>query len=93
MPWSPVDLLPGVWFGVLALLLLGGLKRWYDAVPAWVSGAFVLALLALFGPVLGGGKILLPLDGLRGEAPFRGLEADDPPDNLQSRVDRPYRSQ
>jgi hypothetical protein len=79
--WSPVDLLPGVWFGLLALLLHRTLKRWYDPVPAWVLGAFVLVLLPLFGPVLGGGKILLPLDGLRGEAPFRGLMPADPPGN------------
>src|SRR5947208_1404333 len=79
--WSPVDLLPGVWFGLLALLLHRSLRRWYDAVPGWVLGAFVLVLLPLFGPVLLGGKILLPLDGLRGEAPFRGLEPTDPPGN------------
>jgi hypothetical protein len=79
--WSPVDLLPGVWFGVLAFLLQRGLRRFYDAVPVWVLGAFVLVLLPLFGPVLYGGKILLPLDGLRGEAPFRGVEPSDPPSN------------
>src|SRR5947199_6839525 len=79
--WSPVDLLPGVWFGLLAFLLHRALKRWYDAVPLWVAGAFLLALAPLFAPVLVGGKILLPLDGLRGEAPFRELLPTDPHGN------------
>jgi hypothetical protein len=79
--WSPVDLLPGVWFGLLAFLLHRALRRWYDPVPGWAAFAFLLALLPLFGPVLVGGQILLPLDSLRGEAPFRGLEPADPPGN------------
>lgn len=79
--WSPVDLLPGAWFGLLAFLLDRALRRWYDAVPRWVLGAFLLALIPLFGPVLVGGQILLPLDGLRGEAPFKELLPTDPHGN------------
>jgi hypothetical protein len=81
--WSPVDLLPGVWFALLALLLHRALRRWYDTVPGWVLGAFVLVLLPLFGSVLLGGQILLPLDGLRGEAPFRGLMPEPPGNPIQ----------
>jgi hypothetical protein len=79
--WSPVDLLPGVWFGLLALLLDRALRRWYDRMPVWVLGAFLLTLVPLFGPVLWGGRLLLPLDGLRGEAPFRQLLPTDPHGN------------
>jgi hypothetical protein len=79
--WSPVDLLPGLWLGVLAVLLLRALRRWYDPVPAPVAGTFGLILLILFGPVLFGGKLLLPLDNLRGQAPFRELAPTNPPGN------------
>jgi len=79
--WSPVDLLPGLWLGVLALLLHRALRRWYDAVPGPVFAAFCLALLVLFGPVLFGGRLLLPLDTLRGQAPFRSLAPTQPHGN------------
>jgi hypothetical protein len=79
--WSPVDLLPGVWFLLLAFLLDRALRRFYDAVPAWVLGAFLLAMAPLFAPVLVGGQILLPLDGLRGAAPFKELLPTDPHGN------------
>jgi hypothetical protein len=79
--WSPVDLVPGLWTAVLAVLLLRALRRWYDLVPAPVAAAFGLALLILFGPVLFGGNLLLPLDNLRGQAPFTGLAPTVPPGN------------
>jgi len=79
---SPVDLLPGVWAGVLTLLLLRALRRWYDPVPGAVAAVFGLALLILFGPVLFGGKLLLPLDNLRGQVPFQKLAPTEPHGNI-----------
>jgi hypothetical protein len=79
--WSPVDLLPGLWVAVLALLLARALRRWYDPVPAPVLAAFAAALLILFAPVLFGGRLLLPLDNLRGQAPFRALAPTEPHGN------------
>ncbi|HEV7509874.1 MAG TPA: hypothetical protein VGS07_33685 [Thermoanaerobaculia bacterium] len=71
--WTPVDLLPGLWLGLLGTLLAAALRRWYDPVPGKVLAVFAVVLLVLFGPVLFGGKILLPLDGLREHVPFQGL--------------------
>ena len=50
-------------------------------MPAPVWGAFALALALLFGPALAGGKLLLPLDNLRGHVPFQGLAPTDPHGN------------
>jgi hypothetical protein len=80
--WSPVDLIPGLWTGVLAVLLFRALRRWYDPVPGAVAAVFGLAVLILFGPVLFGGKLLLPLDNLRGQVPFRELAPTDPHGNI-----------
>jgi len=80
--WSPLDLAPGVYVAALALLLAGALRRWYDAVPWRVLGAFAVALGVLFGSSLCGGKLLLPLDNLRGEVPFRLLRPTQPHGNL-----------
>jgi hypothetical protein len=77
-----VDLLPGLWAGVLAVLLLRALRRWYDPVPGPVAAAFGLVLLILFGPVLFGGKLLLPLDNLRGQVPFQELPPTEPHGNI-----------
>ncbi|MEP7012897.1 MAG: YfhO family protein [Acidobacteriota bacterium] len=76
------DLLPGLYVAVLAALLLAALRRGWDAVPGWVAAAFGLLLVALFGRVLFRGEILLPLDNLRGEAPFRQLAPMVPHGNL-----------
>jgi hypothetical protein len=80
-PWSPVDLLPGLVCGLLAALLLGALRRWFDPLPAPVAAVFALVVLALFGPVLFGGKVLLPVDNLRGHVPFEGLRPTEPAGN------------
>lgn len=80
--WTPVDLLPGLYAGALAILLWSALRRWYDAVPARVLAVFALVLLILFGPVLFGGKLLVPLDNLRGLTPFHHLPAVEPHGNL-----------
>ncbi len=76
------DLLPGLYVAAIAALLLAALRRFWDAVPGWVVAVFALALLGLFGSVLFRGEILLPLDNLRGEAPFRDLEPTVPHGNL-----------
>lgn len=80
--WTPVDLLPGLYAGMLAILLWSALRRWYDAVPWRVLAVFSVVLLILFGPVLFGGKLLVPLDNLRGLAPFQRLPAVEPHGNL-----------
>lgn len=77
-----MDLLPGLWVGLLAAFLAAGLKRWYDPVPARVLLANALVLLILFGPVLFGGQLLLPLDTLRGQVPFRSLPPTEPHGNV-----------
>lgn len=80
--WTPVDLLPGLYAGALAVLLWAALRRGYDAVPLRVLAVFSVALLILFGPVLFGGKLLLPLDNVRGLAPFQRLPEVEPHGNL-----------
>ncbi len=80
--WSAVDLLPGLWVGVLGTLLARALRRWYDAVPAPVWAVFGLVLCLLFGPALFGGQLLLPLDNLRGHAPFEDLPPTEPHGNV-----------
>jgi hypothetical protein len=42
-------------------------------VPGRVLAAFAAVLLALFGSALFGGRVLLPLDTLLGDAPFQGI--------------------
>ncbi|HEV7786205.1 MAG TPA: hypothetical protein VGQ28_12755, partial [Thermoanaerobaculia bacterium] len=71
--WTPVDLLPGLWLGLLGTFLAAALRRWYDPVPGKVLAVFAVVLLVLFGPVLFGGKVLLPLDDLRDHVPFQEL--------------------
>jgi hypothetical protein len=80
--WSPVDLLPGLWVGLLGALLASALRRWFDPVPRRILAAFAVALGVLLGPALFGGGLLLPFDGLRGAVPFQRLPPTDPPANL-----------
>jgi hypothetical protein len=79
---SPLELAPGLYAAALALVLAGLLRRWYDPVPARVGAAFALVLVLLFGSSLFGGRVLLPLDNLRGEVPFRQLPPTQPHGNL-----------
>jgi len=81
-PAGLIDAAPALWVGVLGTLLLVGLDRWYDRVPARVALGFALAVALLYGEVLAGGGVLLPLDNLRGDAPFQGLTPADPHGNL-----------
>ncbi len=80
--WSPADLVPGAWAALLAALLGGALGRWYERPPRRVLALFALATALLFGEVLFGGQVLLPLDNLRGQAPFRRLAPTEPHGNL-----------
>lgn len=80
--WSVVDLLPGLWVAALVLVLAAVLRRWYDPVPGAVLAAFGLAVALLFGGALFGGGLLLPLDGLRGQPPFRSLPPTQPHGNI-----------
>ncbi|HSL83607.1 MAG TPA: hypothetical protein VLF66_12605 [Thermoanaerobaculia bacterium] len=82
LPSDLADLAPGALVAAAAALLHLALGRWYDRVPRRVTAVFALVLVLLFAPVLLGGSVLLPLDGLRGEPPFRGLPPTDPHGNL-----------
>ncbi len=77
-----MDLLPALWVGAVGASLAWALRRWYDRVPLRVLAVFALALAVLFGPVLWGGALLLPLDGLRGAVPFTRLAPSDPFGNV-----------
>ncbi|MGH9361359.1 MAG: hypothetical protein ACRD2T_05535, partial [Thermoanaerobaculia bacterium] len=79
--WRPLDLLPGLYALALAALLLAALRRWYDPLPPRIAAVFALVLLPLLGPVLFGGKVLLPLDNLRVAVPFTQLPPSEPPGN------------
>lgn len=77
-----MDLLPGLWVGLLGMSLAAVLRRWFDPVPIRILLVFAAVLLLLFGPVLFGGKVLLPLDNLRGQVPFKRLAPAEPHGNL-----------
>ena len=81
--WRPLDLLPGLYALALAGLLLAALRRWFDPLPRRALLAFALVLLPLLGPVLFGGRVLLPLDSFRLTPPFQHLPPTDPPGNHQ----------
>lgn len=71
---------PGLYFLVLAAALLWLLGRAFDPVPPRTLAAFAVVLALFFGPVLFGGRILLPLTILRSVAPFRTLPPDSAPE-------------
>jgi hypothetical protein len=76
--WSPSDLVPGLYLAGLGWILARALRRWFDPVPGRVWAAFAAALLVLLGPVLVGGKVLLPLEILTRQAPFQVLRENLP---------------
>jgi hypothetical protein len=80
--WSPVDLLPGLYVGLVGISLAALVRRWFDPLPARVVALFLLILGPLFGAALFGGKILLPLDNLRGHIPFERLQPTEPTGNV-----------
>jgi hypothetical protein len=75
-------LLPGLWVALLALLLGLALRRWYDPVPLRCWLAWSAALAVLLGPILFGGRTLLPLGYLTQVPPFTHLVEGRPPGNL-----------
>ncbi|HYX24252.1 MAG TPA: YfhO family protein, partial [Thermoanaerobaculia bacterium] len=77
--WTVLDLLPGLYVLLLGAGLAVLLRRWYDPVPWRVLAVFGLLLVLLFGRVLFGGGVLLPLGNLVGFYPFRQLPPPDPP--------------
>ena len=77
--WTISDLLPGLYVFLLGAGLAAILQRFYDAVPWRILAIFGVVLILLFGTVLFGGGVLLPLGNLVGFAPFRQLPLPDPP--------------
>jgi hypothetical protein len=76
--WCPADLVPGLYFTGLAAALGVALRRFWEPPPArlWVAAALLIG--ALCGASLFAGAVLLPLDSLRAEVPFRGLAPATP---------------
>lgn len=80
--WSPLDLLPGLYVGAVGIAFAACVRRWLEPLPARAVALFLLVLPALFGGVLFGGKVLLPLDNLRGDPPFERLPPAEPSGNV-----------
>ncbi|HVT17473.1 MAG TPA: hypothetical protein VHQ90_14990 [Thermoanaerobaculia bacterium] len=78
--WSALDVLPGLYFLLLAGVLAAVLGRWYDALPRWALLVFLGLPLALFFRALFCGGVQLPLEVLRMHIPFREL----PPEGTHS---------
>ncbi|HEV7517649.1 MAG TPA: hypothetical protein VGR07_15220, partial [Thermoanaerobaculia bacterium] len=76
--WHLKDLIPGLYVALLALLLGRVLRRWFDPIPRRVWAAFGGVLLLLLGPVLAGGRILLPVEILTRTPPWRVLRPARP---------------
>jgi hypothetical protein len=72
-------LLPGLYFGVLALGLAWVLRRWYDPVPPRIFLVLALVPFLLFGRALLGGGVLLPVGQVQHFAPYRHLPPPDGP--------------
>jgi hypothetical protein len=71
--------LPALYVLAVAAGLALGLRRWFDAVPVKVLLLFLAYVALLFGPVLAGGAVLLPVDTLRYHVPYELLAPADPP--------------
>jgi len=71
--------LPALYVLALAAALWLVLRRWFDALPVRVLALFLVYVALLFGPVLAGGAVLLPLDTLRYHVPYELLAPSDPP--------------
>jgi hypothetical protein len=74
--WSALDVLPGLYFLLLAGVLAAVLGRWYDTLPRWALLVFVGLPLALFFRALFCGGIQLPLEVLRMHIPYRELPSE-----------------
>src|SRR6185295_4567652 len=71
--WTAADLLPGLYVILLGTGLAALLRRWYDPLPWRILAVFGLLLVLLFGTVLFGGAVLLPLGSLPYFHPYRQL--------------------
>jgi hypothetical protein len=76
--WHLSNFVPGLYVALLALLLGRALRRWFDPLPGRVAAVFGIVLLALLGPVLVGGRILLPVEILTRTPPWRTLRPARP---------------
>jgi|CXWL01.1.fsa_nt_gi hypothetical protein len=76
-----IALVPGLVFGIEALLVLAALRWLGESVPRWVSAVGFGLVFVLLGPVLVGGKVCLPLDLLGDVTPFRQLPRTERPAN------------
>jgi hypothetical protein len=79
--WSPADLLPGLYVAALGAGLAAALRRWFDPVPARVWAAFGLAVGALLGPALVGGRVPISLDLLERTPPYGTFDLAKPAAN------------
>jgi hypothetical protein len=78
-PWSMAALAPGAWLATFAVLLVACCRRWLDPIPWRVALVWAAPIAILLGPVLVGGKVLLPLGHLVHYAPHQRLPRPDPP--------------
>ncbi|MDX1996891.1 MAG: YfhO family protein [Thermoanaerobaculia bacterium] len=74
-------LAPGLCWLLAVGLLLALLARWGETVPRRIVALGLALGFLLLGPVLVGGRVLLPLDLLRESAPFQDLPAAARPAN------------
>ena len=74
-------LLPGLYVCACTVALVAIVRRFLDPLPWRVALAMLALVVATFAPVLFGGAVLLPLDNLRGHAPFALLPAPPVPGN------------
>ena len=80
-PRNMLDLVPAAYVALLAALHVWVQRRFFDPLPWRAVVVFGAALALLLGAALAGGRTLLPLDGLRGQAPFRELPPTVPHGN------------
>jgi hypothetical protein len=80
-PRNMLDLVPAAYVALLAALHVWLQRRYFDPLPWRAVVVFGAALALLLGAALAGGRTLLPLDGLRGQAPFRELPPTEPHGN------------
>lgn len=74
-------LVPGLFWLLAVGFLLALLARWGEAVPRRIVALGLGLGFLLLGPVLVGGRVLLPLDLLRESAPYQDLPAAERPAN------------
>jgi hypothetical protein len=79
--WQLSDLAPGLYVLALGWILDRLLRRFADPVPPRVWAAIAVLVTLFLGPALFGGRILLPLDNLRGEVPFQAQAPTRPEGN------------